>query len=213
MPEQLRAEHLIFVQIKLTSWVSKRYCIYGWFGDRIPVGDEIFRTRPDRSWDPPNLLYNEHRLSLPGVQRPCKAISRCFNVVPNGVGSKVLWNVGIRVPDHTAAIFIITVVQQMVNCHNSSYNLVLILWRNSFKTLSVDSLSCNVLMCLPQAALWPCDKPRGRSSKWKFRIALWSITVLVLALSVFAAYLVSFPLSFKLSLRRSGFYKSVWELQ
>ena len=27
-------------------------------GDRIPVGGEIFRTCPDRSWSPPSLLYN-----------------------------------------------------------------------------------------------------------------------------------------------------------
>jgi hypothetical protein len=26
--------------------------------DRIPVGDEIFRTRPDWPWGPPSLLYS-----------------------------------------------------------------------------------------------------------------------------------------------------------
>jgi hypothetical protein len=30
---------------------------------------EIFRTRPDRPWGPPTLLYNGHRVSFPG----CKA--------------------------------------------------------------------------------------------------------------------------------------------
>jgi hypothetical protein len=46
MPKQLNAEHLIFVQIKLISWVYKRRYIYGWFGDRIQVGGgDIFRTR------------------------------------------------------------------------------------------------------------------------------------------------------------------------
>ena len=34
-------------------------------GDRIPVGGEIFRTRPDRPWGPPSLLYNGYRL-FPG---------------------------------------------------------------------------------------------------------------------------------------------------
>ena len=34
-------------------------------GDRIPVGGEIFRTCPDRSWGPPSLLYNGYRL-FPG---------------------------------------------------------------------------------------------------------------------------------------------------
>jgi hypothetical protein len=30
----------------------------GRFGDRIPVGGEIFRTCPDRPWGPPRFLYN-----------------------------------------------------------------------------------------------------------------------------------------------------------
>ena len=34
-------------------------------GDRIPVGGEIFRTRPDRPWGPPSLLYNGYRV-FPG---------------------------------------------------------------------------------------------------------------------------------------------------
>jgi hypothetical protein len=34
-----------------------------------PGGGEIFRTRPDRPWGPPNLLYNEYRVH-PGVKRP-----------------------------------------------------------------------------------------------------------------------------------------------
>ena len=33
--------------------------------DRIPVGGEIFRTRPDRPWHPPILLYNGYRV-FPG---------------------------------------------------------------------------------------------------------------------------------------------------
>jgi len=34
-------------------------------GHRIPVGGEIFRTRPDRYWSPPSLLYNGY-LAFPG---------------------------------------------------------------------------------------------------------------------------------------------------
>jgi hypothetical protein len=30
-----------------------------------PDGDEIFRTRPDRTWVPPSLLYNGYRV-FPG---------------------------------------------------------------------------------------------------------------------------------------------------
>jgi len=95
----------------------------------------------------------------------------CFSVVPDGVGSKVLWNVGIRLPDYTAAIFSITVVQPMVSCHNSSYNLVHRLRRQSFKTISVDSLSFNILIDIQYAARWPCDKLRSRSPTWKFLLA------------------------------------------
>jgi hypothetical protein len=39
-------------------------------GDRIPSGDEIFRTPPDRLCGPPNLLYNGRRFSFLGVERP-----------------------------------------------------------------------------------------------------------------------------------------------
>jgi hypothetical protein len=35
----------------------------------IVSGGEIFRTRPDRPWGPPNLLYNGYRVTFPGVNR------------------------------------------------------------------------------------------------------------------------------------------------
>jgi len=35
--------------------------------NRIPVGGEIFRTRPDRPWGPPSLLYKGHRV-FPGYK-------------------------------------------------------------------------------------------------------------------------------------------------
>jgi hypothetical protein len=44
-------------------------------GDRIPVGGEIFRTRPYRPWSPPNLLYNGYRVSFPGAKRPGHGIN------------------------------------------------------------------------------------------------------------------------------------------
>jgi hypothetical protein len=43
--------------IKSILWNKKKY----------PGGGEIFRTRPDRPWGPPSLLYNG---SFPGVKRP-----------------------------------------------------------------------------------------------------------------------------------------------
>jgi len=38
-----------------------------------PVGDEIFRTCPDRPWGPPSLLYNGYRLFPGGKVRPGRA--------------------------------------------------------------------------------------------------------------------------------------------
>jgi hypothetical protein len=32
-------------------------------------GGEIFRTRPDRPWDSPSLLYNEYRVYFPPLKR------------------------------------------------------------------------------------------------------------------------------------------------
>jgi hypothetical protein len=39
-----------------------------------PGGSEILLTRPDRPWDPPNLLLNWYRLSFPGVKRPGRGV-------------------------------------------------------------------------------------------------------------------------------------------
>jgi hypothetical protein len=41
-----------------------------------PGGGEIFRSRPDRPWGPPSLLYeyNGYRVSFPGVKRPGRGV-------------------------------------------------------------------------------------------------------------------------------------------
>ena len=39
-------------------------------GDRIPVGGEIFRTCPDRTWGPPSLPYSGYRVFPGGKVRP-----------------------------------------------------------------------------------------------------------------------------------------------
>jgi hypothetical protein len=46
----------------------------GWSGDRIPVGGEIFCSRPDRPWGPPSLLCNGYRVSFTGVNRPGRGV-------------------------------------------------------------------------------------------------------------------------------------------
>ena len=43
-------------------------------GNRIPVGGETFRTRPDRPWDPPSLLLNGYRVFPWGIKRPGRDI-------------------------------------------------------------------------------------------------------------------------------------------
>jgi len=35
-------------------------------GVGIPVGGEVFRSRPDRPWGPPSLPYNGYRVSFGG---------------------------------------------------------------------------------------------------------------------------------------------------
>jgi hypothetical protein len=42
----------------------------GWSRDRIPMGDEIFRTCPDRHWGSPSLLYNMYRVFPGSKERP-----------------------------------------------------------------------------------------------------------------------------------------------
>jgi hypothetical protein len=39
-----------------------------------PGGGEILRTRPDRPWGPPSLLYDGYRVSFPVVKRPERGV-------------------------------------------------------------------------------------------------------------------------------------------
>jgi hypothetical protein len=43
-------------------------------GNWIPLGDEIFRTRPDWPWGPPRLLYSENWVSFPELKRPWRDV-------------------------------------------------------------------------------------------------------------------------------------------
>ena len=53
------------VQRLTTSWTVQ---------GSSPGGSDIFRTRTDRPWDPPSLLYNGYRLSFPGLKRPGRGV-------------------------------------------------------------------------------------------------------------------------------------------
>jgi hypothetical protein len=57
----------------------------GWtvLGSNLGEG-EIFRTRPDRTWGPPSLLYNGYRVSFQGVRRSRRGIDH-----PPQCGAKV----------------------------------------------------------------------------------------------------------------------------
>jgi len=55
------------------AWQLSRYSDWQRAGrsrDRIPVGDEIFRTYPDRPWGPTSILYNGYRVFTGGKKRP-----------------------------------------------------------------------------------------------------------------------------------------------
>ena len=43
--------------------------------DQISVGGKILRTRLDRTWGSPSLLYNGYRLPFPWVKRPGRGVN------------------------------------------------------------------------------------------------------------------------------------------
>ena len=43
-------------------------------GGSNPGVGENFRTRPDRPWGPPKLIYNGYRVSFPGLKRPERGV-------------------------------------------------------------------------------------------------------------------------------------------
>jgi len=43
--------------------------------DRIPAGEGIFCTRPDRPWNSPIPPYNAHWVSFPGVKPPGRGVN------------------------------------------------------------------------------------------------------------------------------------------
>jgi len=62
-------------ELQLEQWARERsrYSDWLWAGQprvRIPMGGEIFRTCPDRPWDPPSLLYNGYRIFPRGKEWP-----------------------------------------------------------------------------------------------------------------------------------------------
>ena len=57
-------------QSNLLLWLATGRTVW----ESNPDGGEIFRTRPDRHWGPPSLLYNGRRLSFAGLKRPGRGV-------------------------------------------------------------------------------------------------------------------------------------------
>jgi hypothetical protein len=68
--------------------IATRY-LAGRSGDRIPVGSEIFRTRPDRPWGSPSVLYNGYRV-FPGGKA-----TRAWRCSPTPSSAEVKERVGV----------------------------------------------------------------------------------------------------------------------
>jgi hypothetical protein len=66
-------------RVSQSVWHSLRA---GRSGDRKSRWDEIFRTRPNRPWGPPSLLYNGYRVSFPGVKRTGRRVEHPPHLVP-----------------------------------------------------------------------------------------------------------------------------------
>jgi len=59
--------------LKFVGWdivvdIKTRYGLNS-LGIEYRSGGEIFRTRPDRPWDSPSLLYNEYRIYFPALKK------------------------------------------------------------------------------------------------------------------------------------------------
>jgi len=92
-----------------------------WSEDRIPVGSEIFRTRPDRSWDTPNLIYNGYRVFFPGLKRPGRGV-----VHPSTSSADVKERAQSYLHSHSGPswpVVGLTFVLSLIMAHKISHNL------------------------------------------------------------------------------------------
>jgi hypothetical protein len=123
-------------------------------GDRIPVGGEIFRTRPDRPWGPTSLLYNEYQVSFPevkwlgrGVDHPSpfnaevKERVELYLYSPSGPSWPVLgWTLTLPLPFTSMRMMFQTKVVEKIKTHilcsiTFFFNLTFceIMWKNMIK--------------------------------------------------------------------------------
>ena len=52
--------------VGIATWLASGWKVWG----SKPYRGEIFRTRPNRPWGPPSLLYHGYRFHFPGIKRP-----------------------------------------------------------------------------------------------------------------------------------------------
>jgi hypothetical protein len=69
------------------SWAAIAQSVYrlatGWtVRESNPGGGEIFRSRPDRPWGLPSLLYNGYRVYFLGVKRPGRGVDHPPHLAP-----------------------------------------------------------------------------------------------------------------------------------
>jgi len=70
---------LFQLRVNFPAWAWRTQSVYllatGWtvLGSN-PSGGEIFRPHPERTWDPPSLMYNRHRASFSWEKRPGRGV-------------------------------------------------------------------------------------------------------------------------------------------
>jgi hypothetical protein len=62
-------------------WAAIAEQVY-WPWEMNPGEGEIFRTRTDRPWGPPKLLYDGYRAPFPGVNRPRRGVNHPPHLEP-----------------------------------------------------------------------------------------------------------------------------------
>jgi hypothetical protein len=72
----------MFNHINIFEWHRFTNTIHTYVRGSNPGGCEIFRTRPDRPWGPPSLLYSGYRVSFQEVKRPGSGVDHPPHLAP-----------------------------------------------------------------------------------------------------------------------------------
>ena len=93
-----------------------------------PVGGETSRTRPNRPWGSPSLLYNGYRAPFPGVKRP----GRCVNhpLLPS---AEVKENVELQLYSPFSAF---------MACSRAKFTIIITILKKCQKNIASDIWGC-----------------------------------------------------------------------